>query len=292
MKTLIPFMAALLAIPMTISAQRQDYAQNQGYTLEQANQFDQDENATEQVEGSVGLDLVSHYMWRGSDKGNVSILPYAKLSWRGAFLKLHGATGFDKDDAREVNISLGYKYKFNDFFTVNVGATDYWTSGKDYDGRSLYFEWDPVKNGHQLEAELGFDFGYFSLHGYTMVWGNDFKYDTLLDVENRTNGKRAYSTFIEVKVPLYMGGIDWDLSAGMTPFESAYIVEPMTQLGGVQLVTKKPFYSEKTSFIMASLRATKRLEFGDVKVPIFAEIHTNPYMKRANFIVGVTVQPF
>lgn len=280
----IAIAAMLLASSSSLSAQELQYGQ--GYQPEQEETF----NA--QIEGSVGLDMVSHYMWRGTDKGNVTILPYGQISWNGAFLKLHGATGLDKDDATEINISLGYKYKFTDWFAVNIGATDYWTSGKDYEGRNLYFEWDPVKNGHQLEANLGFDFGYFILQGYTMVWGNDFKYEHLEDVENRTNGKRAWSTFIELRVPFYMGGIDWDVCAGVTPFESAYIVSPLTSINTLNLVHKEPFYSDKASLIMASVRATKRLELGDVKVPIFAELHTNPYMKRANFLIGFSVQPF
>lgn len=243
--------------------------------------------AQENIESTVGLDLVSHYMWRGTDKGGITIIPAAKVEWMGASLQLQGTTGIDKDDPREINLSLGYKYKF-----LNAGLTDYWTSGKDYEGHNLYFEWDPVKNGHQLEANIGVDLGYFSLQAYTMIWGNDFQYKTLLDVQNRTNGKRAYSTFIEVRVPFYLGGIDWDVCAGMTPFEGAYVVTPITEINSITLVKKDEFYSDKASCIMASVRATKRLEFGDVKVPIFAELHTNPYMKTANFLVGVSVQPF
>ena len=280
--SVIVYCLLFIGLPSSLKAQELQYSQSDQPV----------ENTQNKVEGTVGLDLVSHYMWRGTDKGNITILPYAQVSWQGAFLKLHGATGISHDDPKEINISLGYKYKFNDFLTMNAGVTDYWTSGKDFEGRNLYFEWDPVKNGHQLEANLGFDFGYFQLQGYTMVWGNDFKYETLDDVENRTNGKRAWSTFIELRVPFYLGGIDWDVCAGMTPFESAYIVTPLTSIGTISLVHKEPFYSDKTSFIMASLRATKRLEIGDVKVPIFAELHTNPYMKRANFLIGVSVQPF
>ncbi len=243
--------------------------------------------AQDKVESTVGLDLVSRYMWRGTEKGGITIIPAAKVSWKGASLKLQGTTGLDSDDPREINLSLGYKYKF-----LNVGVTDYWTSGKDMEGHNLYFEWDPVKNGHQLEANLGVDFGYFSLQAYTMVWGNDFQYNTLLDVKNRTNGKRAYSTFIELRVPFYMGGIDWDVCAGMTPFEGAYVVKPFTEISTITLVKRDEFYADKAACIMASIRATKRLEFGDMKVPIFAEMHTNPYMKRASFLVGVSVQPF
>ena len=244
-------------------------------------------NAQDKLTPDVGIDFVSHYMWRGTDKGGISILPYGKVSWHDFSAKLFGATGFDNDDPKEINISLGYKYKM-----FNIGLTDYWTSGKDYTGHSLYFEWDPVKNGHQLEANIGADFGFLSLQAYTMIWGNDFKYTTLSDTQYRLNGKRAYSTYIEVRVPFYAGGLDWDVCAGVTPFESACWVTEDGNIAGLSMTERKHFYADKTSLIMASIRATKRMELGDIKIPIFAELHTNPYLKKANLLVGFSIQPF
>lgn len=254
--------AALLAIPTTTTAQ-------------------------DSLKAEIELDLVSHYMWRGTDKGGITILPAAKLSWKGASVQLQGTTGFDNDDPKEINLTLGYKYKM-----FNVGLTDYWTSGMDYEGHSLYFEWDPVRNSHQLEANFGVDLRWCSLQAYTIIWGNDFKYSTITDSENRTNGKRAFSTFIELRVPFYFASLDWDASVGVTPFESACIVKEGREIAGFQTMEREHFYADQTALVMASLRATKRFELGDVKVPVFAEVHTNPYMKRANFLVGVSIQPF
>lgn len=243
--------------------------------------------AQEKVTPTVGLDLVSHYMWRGTDMGGISVLPYGKLGWHDFSAQLWGSTGFDNDDAKRLNITLGYKYKM-----FNIGVTDYWTSGMDYSGRSLYFEWDPVKNGHQLEANIGVDFGFLSLQAYTMVWGNDFKYKTQVDTQYRLDGERAFSTYIEARFPFYAAGLDWDICAGITPFESAYGVAEGGSIAGLTIMERQHFYADKTALIMASIRATKRLEFGDIKVPLFAELHTNPYMKKANLLVGVSVQPF
>ena len=261
-KSLIAVAVALLTVPAAVCAQ-------------------------EKVESTVGLDLVSHYMWRGIDKGGVTVIPTGKVSWKGASIQLQGTTGFDNEDPKEINLSLGYKLG-----PVNIGVTDYWTSGLDYEGRNIYFDWDAAKGAHRFEGNIGFTLPYFSLQAYTMFWGNDFQYKSLNDTQNRTNGKRAYSTYIELRVPFYMGGIDWDLSAGMTPFEGAYSIAPFTNINGYQIVQKEHYYAGEVSCIMASLRATKRLELGDMKVPIFAELHTNPYLKRANFVVGVSVQPF
>lgn len=243
--------------------------------------------AQERLTPTVGVDFVSHYLWRGTDKGGVSIQPYGKLGWHDFSAQLWGNAGLDNDDAKELNITLGYKYKM-----LNVGLTDYWTSGKDFNGHDLYFEWDPVKNGHQLEANIGVDFGFLSLQAYTMVWGNDFKYDTMTDTQYRNNGKRAYSTYIEARFPFYAVGLDWDICAGATPFESACEVTSGPTILGLTMTEHQHFYADKASLILASVRATKRMEIGDVKMPVFVELHTNPYLKKASFFVGVSVQPF
>lgn len=39
--------------------------------------------AQDKVEASVGVDLVSGYIWRGQDLGNVSIQPAASISYQG-----------------------------------------------------------------------------------------------------------------------------------------------------------------------------------------------------------------
>ena len=245
------------------------------------------DKASLEVEGTMSVDLVSSYMWRGIDKGGISVLPTGKISWRDFSFKIQGATGFDKDDAKEVNLSLGYQLGL-----ANFGITDYWTSGLDKDGRNIYFDWDSANGGHRFEANAGITLPYLSLQAYTIFWGNDFKYNSRLDTENRTNGKRAFSTYIELCVPFYMAGFDWNLSAGFTPFESAYNIVPVDTNSELPYVEKKYFYGGGPSCVMASLRATKRLEFGDIKVPIFGEFNTNPYMKRAGFIVGLTIEPF
>ncbi len=54
--------------------------------------------AQDKVEASVGADLVSGYIWRGQDLGNVSIQPSASVSYKGFSLSGWGSVGIDKDD--------------------------------------------------------------------------------------------------------------------------------------------------------------------------------------------------
>ena len=43
-------------------------------------------NAQDKVEASVGADIVSGYIWRGQDLGNVSIQPSLGVSYKGLSL--------------------------------------------------------------------------------------------------------------------------------------------------------------------------------------------------------------
>lgn len=234
--------------------------------------------AQKRVEGSVSADIVTQYIWRGQDLGGFSFQPTASLSWQGLSLNVFGSTGLDKEDPREIDLTLGFQR-----WGVNIGVTDYWMSGVEKDNRYLYF--DEFEGAHKLEANIGYTCKYGSLQAYTMFWGEDYK----------TNGDRAYSTFIELSIPFRAGGLDWDLRAGVTPMESAgyqTITVPEGAIDGFGIINNHYFYGGGFTCNMASLRATKTLEYKNVKIPVFAEFHANPELKTAMFLAGIRVVVF
>lgn len=229
------------------------------------------------VESYVDVDFVSHYMWRGQDKGGISIQPEAYISWEGLTLKMEGSAGFDGSDPKQMDITLGYEC-----FGFNIGVIDRWTSGRDANDRYFFYG---KKGGHQLEANLGYSWKYGSLQAYTIFWGNDFS----------ISGKHAYSTYVEYSVPFKLGGIDWKASVGGTPFESAgytQILEKEGLLGTETYKIPHYYYAEGPACVMASIRATKTIDLGIVHIPVFAELHTNPYLQKATFLCGLTIAPF
>jgi len=234
--------------------------------------------AQDDVEASVEAALVSKYMWRGRDLGGISLQPAASVSWQGLTLTASGSTGFNKDDGEEIDLQLGYS--LNGF---NIGVIDYWHTGVDTEDR--YMKFDRDEGPHSIEGYLGYECRYFGLYAYTMFWGPDQK----------VNGDRAYSTYIEATVPFRLGGLDWKLKAGITPFESgSQKVKKVAQtiLGLESLWVDDYLYAEGPACVMASIRATKQLRLGNVKLPVFAEIHANPYLQRTNMLLGITVIPF
>ena len=230
-----------------------------------------------QFEASVSGDLVSRYMWRGTDMAGVSLQPSLTIAWKGLSLNVGGNVPFEKEGTKDLDVTLNYS-----LFGFNIGAIDYWTA--DVDPRNRYFYYGgETACPHQLEANIGNTCKYGSLQAYTMVYGNDYKID----------GSRAFSTYIELSVPFRAGGLDWDVRAGVTPMESAgttYEEEYTTASGKTKTKTKGDWlYGESFTCCMASVRATKNLKFKDFKVPVYVELHTNPYLQRANLVLGISV---
>ena len=227
------------------------------------------------VEGYLDADFVSHYMWRGLDRAGISIQPTAYVSYQGLTLKMDGSTGLRRDDIQEIVFTLGYE---NTGF--NIGVTDYWMSGLDAHDRFFYYGKD---GGHQIEGNIGYSWKYGSIQAYTMFACNDFKY----------SGDRAFSTYVELGVPFKLGGLNWRVAAGVTPFESGCTVETYTDKTTGKAAKRTTYtYAEGFACVMASIRATKTLDLGFSNMPVFAEFHTNPYLQTANVVFGVTICPF
>ena len=216
--------------------------------------------AQDEVETTIGADVVNQYIWRGQDLGNVSLQPTLGVSYKGLSLTAWGSVGLaNSADTKEFDLTLGYTLG-----GLNVGITDYWFNkgGLEPDGR--YFKYDAHGTNHVFEANIGYDFGFASLQWFTNFSGNDYKAD----------GKRAYSSYVEVAVPFKLSAIEWTATAGAVPTES------------VQYGT--------TGFAVTNLalKATKDIKVTDTfSVPVFAQVVANPCSQMSYLVLGFTLQP-
>jgi hypothetical protein len=159
--------------------------------------------AQDKFDASVGMDLVSGYIWRGQDLGNVSIQPEVSLAYKGFSLTGWGTVGFDKDDIKEFDLTLGYEVK-----GFSCSVTDYWTNGG-----PGYFHYGAHNTSHTFEAQLGYDFGFLSVDWFTNFAGN---------IGYKADGSKAYASYFSVSVPFVLGGLDWTVEAGATPWENDF----------------------------------------------------------------------
>ena len=223
----------------------------------------QDEIESEsKIETTISGDIVSSYIWRGQDLGNVSLQPTLGIGYKGLSLTAWGSVGLtNSDDTKEFDLTLAYTTG-----GFNIGITDYWfNAGLDPDNR--YFMYNAHSTNHVFEANIGYDFGFASLQWYTNFAGND---------GTNKSGKRAYSSYFEVNVPFKLATVDWTATAGAVPYATT-------------------FYNEWTSGFSVTnlaLKATKDIKITDsFSIPIFGQVVANPRTQKAYLVLGFTLQP-
>ena len=200
----------------------------------------------------LGADLVSQYIWRGQDLGNVSLQPTLGIEWKGLSLSAWGSIGISNwQDTKELDLTLAYSIG-----GFNVGVTDYWFS------EGSYFQYKAHKTTHVWEANVGYDFGFLSLQWYTNFAGND---------GTNKDGKRAYSSYFELTAPFRLAGLDWTATLGAVPYAT-------TSYGANGFCVTN-----------VSLRATKDFVIkGKYHLPIFAGLTANPRSEKLYLLFGTS----
>ena len=216
--------------------------------------------AQEEIETTISGDIVSSYIWRGQDLGSAAVQPTLGVGYKGLSLTAWGSYGLvNTADTKEFDLTLAYTTG-----GFNIGITDYWFStGLDPEAR--YFKYDAHGTNHIFEANIGYDFGFASLQWFTNFAGND---------GTNKDGKRAYSSYMEVVVPFKLATVDWTATAGAVPWAT-------TSYG-------------TTGFAVTnvSLKATKDIKVTDTfSIPVFGQVIGNPCSQKAYLVFGFTLQP-
>lgn len=212
--------------------------------------------AQDEVEASVGADLVSGYEWRGQDLGGFSVQPSLSVAYKGFSLGAWGSVGLDKEDNKEMDLTLGYE---TGGFSVSV--TDYWFAP--YGENTKYFNYKAHETAHVFEAQVGYDFGPVAINWYTNFAGDDG--------HNKSND-RAYSSYINVAAPFKLGGLDWKAEIGATPWATS-------------------FYADANGFAVCNvaLTASKDIKVTEsFTIPAFAKLTFNPASESTYFVFGLT----
>ena len=216
--------------------------------------------AQDEIETTISGDIVSSYIWRGQDLGNVSLQPTLGVGYKGLSLSAWGSVGLTTpDDTKEFDLTLAYTIG-----GFNISITDYWfNAGLDPENR--YFKYDAHGTNHVFEANIGYDFGVASLQWYTNFAGNDGV---------NKDGKRAYSSYAEVVVPFKLATVDWTATAGAVPFATDF------------------YDTNGFAVTNLALKATKDIKVTDsFSIPIFAEVSANPCSQKAYLVLGFTLHP-
>ena len=216
--------------------------------------------AQDEIETTISGDIVSSYIWRGQDLGSAAVQPTLGVGYKGLSLTAWGSYGLvNTADTKEFDLTLAYTTG-----GFNIGITDYWfDAGLDPDAR--YFKYDAHGTNHVFEANIGYDFGPLSLQWFTNFAGND---------GFNKNGKRAYSSYVEVAVPFRLATVDWTATAGVVPWAT-------TSYG-----------TSGFAVTNLALKATKEIKVTDTfSIPVFGQVVGNPCSQKAYLVFGFTLHP-
>ena len=211
--------------------------------------------AQDKVEGTLGADLVSGYVWRGRKLDNAAVQPALTVSYKGFDLTAWGSFGLYDNTATVLTYST---------HGFNVGIYDYWSR---VDDDTKYFEFRSDLTAHVFEANIGYDFGPLSLQWYTNFAGYDGK---------TANGRRAYTSYVEVSAPFSLGGLDWTAAIGVVPYSAA---------NGYYEAGSHGF-----ALTNLSLTASQSIKVTDsFSLPLFAQIIANPSTQKAFLVFGLSI---
>lgn len=213
-------------------------------------------SAQDEVETTIGADIVSQYIWRGQELGDVSLQPTLGIAYKGLSLTAWGSVGLsNKDNTKEFDITAAYTTG-----GFHIGVTDYWFNTPN----ERYFAYSAHETSHVFEANVGYDFEIASLNWYTNFAGNDGV---------NKDGKRAYSSYFEANVPFKLAACEWTATIGAVPYATS-------------------FYGDANGFAVTNIgiKATKDIKVNDhFSIPIFAGITANPSTEKTFFIFGVSL---
>ncbi|MDR1161439.1 MAG: hypothetical protein LBK45_03775 [Tannerellaceae bacterium] len=214
------------------------------------------------VEAALSGDLVSSYVWRGFKQAGASVQPSLSVGYNGLSLAAWASTDIGGNGNKEVDFSLGYTAG-----GVSILLTDYWWDGE---GANRYFSRPDNGNaGHLLEAGLSYALpGSFPL---SLAW-NTF---LLGEGNKKANGDNSLSTYVEVAYPFKVKEVDFTLSAGFVPWESAV------------------YGPEMDGFKCASIQlgASREVKISEhFSLPVFASVIANPAVEDIHFVFGITIK--
>lgn len=208
------------------------------------------------VSVSVGADVVSSYVWRGQDCGGFSVQPSVEFAWDKAGLTLGvwaSAELFENSSVANMN-EFDLSLSWSPIEALSIGVTDYYFYGDKYFGTWNF----GGEASHNLEMNLGYDFGPLALSWNTVLTGPDYN----------VKGDRAYTTYVEVTAPWKMGGVECEAALGASLWDDAF-----TQAG-----------TDGFKVCNVSLKASKEL----LKLPFFGQIVANPASDKVFFVVGLS----
>ena len=107
---------------------------------------------------SVGVDVVSSYVWRGTKFSGPAVQPYLEFGKGGFAIGSWGSFGFG-DEVSEADLYVSYAFDFG----LSLGVTDYYYQG------TPYFRYSTDSASHAFEVNAGYELADFTISANYIV---------------------------------------------------------------------------------------------------------------------------
>jgi len=216
---------------------------------------------------SISCDLMSRYVWRGTDFGaSPSLQPGIEYNKKGFTAGVWGAYALNRTGSQEADLYVSYTIK--DIFTVLV--TDYYFPDEfnDYN----YFNYKSASTGHIFEISVlykGTDNLPLSVMFAANVWGADAQ---RINSDGTVKGIQ-YSTYAELTYSFKY----------LEAFIGANLTKPNENIGEIG------FYGSSVGIVNLGLTATKNINFTEkFSLPLSVSLISNPQSEKIYLVAGIS----
>lgn len=207
-------------------------------------------------EFSLGADVVSRYVWRGTDFGeSASIQPSLAFSKGGFEIGTWASYAVNPESAgaNEHDLWIGYSIA-SESGTFSLGATDYYFPNAGVE----FFDFSDDGGAHQIEPYVS----YSGPETFPIsLWASIFAHN---EPDN--------SVYLEASYPFSLDGTDLGLTVGVVPMESAF------------------YGTTGAAIVNLGLSASRSIPFSDsFSLPISVSYILNPDMETSFLVFGVSL---
>ncbi|MFW5805659.1 MAG: TorF family putative porin [Bacteroidales bacterium] len=231
--------------------------------------FPVDAQETQKNPFDLSMDVMSRYVWRGTDfGGSPSMQPGFSYTKSGFMVGTWGAYTMNSAVAQELDLYLSYTF-LDDM--ISIGFTDYFFPNE-LAGNDHYFDYRENHTGHVFEATLAFA-GTEKIPLGVLVATNVYGADAKRLNEDGSVAGNQFSTYAELSYSFPF----IDLFAGMN------LTKPNADLG------ESGFYGDYLGFVNIGCTVNKDIKITDsFSLPLSVSLITNPQTEKFFLVAGLS----
>ncbi|MCH7964233.1 MAG: hypothetical protein IH852_09885 [Bacteroidetes bacterium] len=235
----------------------------------------------------LGADIVSRYVWRGTQLGGASpnIQPYIEMGIGNFVIGIWGAYSLGGDNPfQEFDLYATYNL-FDD--KVSITLTDYFFPDESSDYK--YFDYADTTTGHIFEGKISFNgtdkipFSVFiavNLYGAdaSRISDNPASLNSLDGIQNSTYLELGYETTLN-------SGVKFEAFVGFN------LTDPRSaDLSGSGYVGETGFYGNDIGVVNLGITVSKDIKISeDFSLPMMTSVITNPQAQKVYLVFGFSL---